>query len=128
MKTFMISFLLLAIASSGFAYVSGIAIQTEKGSNIQVLVNGKLYNKHPENFVRIRSTPGLFHLEIKAYNPHEKRWQIVKKDVRLQRGYDFYYRVIFSKNHRPELREVKRYPIYSKYFLNPALYNRHPIS
>lgn len=118
----------MAIVSTGLGYTSGIAIQTEKGSNIQVLVNGKLYNKQPENFVRIRSTPGLFHLEVKAFNPHERRWQIVKKDVRLERGYDFYYRVIFSKNRKPELREVKRYPIYSKYFVNPSLYSKHPIS
>ena len=109
------------------AYTSGIAIQSEKGSNIQVFVNGKLYNKYPDKFVRIRSAPGLFHIELRIFNTHYKQWQIVKKDVRVKKGYDSYYRVAFI-NRKAELIEVKHYPVYSKYFLNPALYNRHPIS
>lgn len=109
------------------AYIAGLAIQSEKGSNMQVFMNGKLYNKQPEKFVRIRSIPGLFHVELRVLNPYSKRWQVLKKDVRLKKGYDTYFRVVFI-NRRPELREVKRYPVYSRYFLNPALYNRHPIS
>jgi hypothetical protein len=115
------------ISTSCSGYLSGIAIQSEGGSNIQVSVNGKLYNKRPEKFVRIRSTPGLFHIELRIFNNYLKQWQIVKKDVMLKKGYDTYYRVAFV-NKRAILLEVKRYPIYSKYFLNPALYNRHPVS
>jgi hypothetical protein len=115
------------ISTSCAAYISGIAIQSEKGSNIQVFVNGKLYNKRPEKFVRIRSTPGLFHIELRVFNTYFREWQVVKKDVRLKKGYDTYYRVVFV-NHKAALLEVKRYPIYSKYFSNPALYNRHPVS
>jgi hypothetical protein len=115
------------ISFSCDAYLSGIAIQSEKGSNIQVFVNGKLYNKRPEKFVRIRSTPGLFHIELRVFNSYIKQWQILKKDVRLKKGYDTYYRVMFV-NRRAVLKEVKRYPVYSNFFVNPALYNRHSIT
>ena len=114
--------------SPAFAYISGIAIQTERSSNMQVYVNGKLYNKEPGKFVRIKSRPGLFHLEIKVLSPYDKSWYLVKKDVWVEKGLEFYYRVVFKKGRMPELREIKRYPVYSPYFLNPSLYNRHPIS
>ena len=109
------------------AYVSGIAIQSEKGSNIQVTVNGKLFNKRPEKFVRIRSTPGLFHIELRIFNAYCQQWQIIKKDVRVKKGYDTYFQVVFV-NRKAVLKELKQYPVYSRYFLNPALYNRHPVS
>ena len=128
MKTVMLASLLILSVTVVFGYDSGIAIQTEKGMNMQVYVNGKLYNKQPGKFVRIRSTPGLFHLEVKVLNPWNKQWYLVRKDVHIDKGFDFYYKVVFVNKLKPELRELKRYPIYSKYFLNPTLYNRHPIT
>lgn len=119
--------LAFSITTPCFSYISGIAIQSQKGTGIQVYVNGKLYTKNGQEFVRIRSNPGLFHIELRVFSVNFKQWQVVKKDVRLQKGYDSYFKV-FLTNGKPELREVKKYPIYSKYFLNPALYNRHPIS
>jgi hypothetical protein len=127
MKTLALFVLIL----SGFtlrAYDSGIAIQSEKGTAMQVYVNGKLYNKQPGKYVRVRSTPGLFHLEIKVLNPWNKQWYVVRKDIRIEKGYEFQYRVVFTTRTRPELREVSRYPVFSRYFLNPALYNTHPVS
>jgi hypothetical protein len=120
--------LLLASSSVALAYDSGIAVQTEKGTTMQVYVNGKLFNKQPGKFVRVRSTPGLFHLEVKVLNPWNKQWYIVRKDIHVDKGFEFQYKVVFINKTKPELREVKRYPVYSKYFLNPGLYNRHPIS
>jgi hypothetical protein len=111
-----------------WAYDSGIAIHTEKGTTMQVFVNGKLYNKQPGKFVRVRSTPGLFHLEIKVLNPYDKRWYIVRKDITVDKGYEFHYKVVFNAMRRPELKEVNRYPVFSRYFLNPGLYNTHPVS
>lgn len=128
MKCAVVIFLAVFSSVSSFAYISGIAIQTEKSSNMQVFVNGKLYNKQPENFVRIKSHPGLFHVEVKVLNPYDKRWYIVRKDIRVEKGLEFYYKVTFKKGTRPELREVRRYPVYSQYFLNTSLYNRHPVS
>jgi len=120
--------LLLASSSVALAYDSGIAVQTEKGTTMQVYVNGKLFNKQPGKFVRVRSTPGLFHLEVKVLNPWNKQWYIVRKDIHVDKGFEFQYKVVFVNKMKPELREVKRYPVYSKYFLNPGLYNRHPIT
>lgn len=127
MKKLVIS-LLLASSYSLLAYDSGIAIQSEKGTTMQVYVNGKLYNKQPNKFVRLRSTPGLFHLEIKVLNPWNKQWYIVKKDINIDKGYEFQYKVVFINRTRPELREINRYPVFSRYFLNPGLYNDHPVS
>ena len=50
---------LLMISTSVLAYDSGIAVQVEKGATMHVYVNGKLYNKQPGHFLRVRSTPGL---------------------------------------------------------------------
>lgn len=120
--------LMLAAGSPLLAYDSGIAVQTEKGTTMQVYVNGKLFNKQPGKFVRVRSTPGLFHLEIKVLNPWDKRWYIVRKDIHVDKGFEFQYKVVFINRTRPELKEIKKYPVYSRYFLNPGLYNKHPVA
>jgi hypothetical protein len=121
--------ILLALLSvPAWAYDSGIAVQTEKGTRMHVYINGKLYNKNPEKFVRVRSGAGLFHIEVKVLNPWNKQWYLVKKDIHTEKGFEFQYRVVFVNKKKPELREVKRNPVYSRYFLNPALYNRHPVS
>lgn len=120
-------FFLVSISSS-FAYISGIAIQSEKSSNMQVFVNGRLYNKVPGKFVRVKSQPGLFHIEVKVLNPRNKRWYMIKKDIRVEKGLEFYYKVVFRKDQYPDLVEVRRYPVFSQYFLNTSLYNRHPVS
>jgi hypothetical protein len=127
MKTFL--FLLLWSGSTSLlAYDSGIAVQTEKNTTMHVYVNVKLYNKQPGKFVRVRSTPGLFHLEIKVLNPYNKTWYLVRKDIRVDKGFEFQYKVVFVNKLRPELREIRKYPVYSRYFLDPGLYNKHPVS
>jgi hypothetical protein len=95
---------------------------------MQVYVNGKLFNKKPGQFVRIKSKPGLFHVEVKVLNPYDKRWYLVKKDIIVEKGYEFYYKMEFVRGRRPSIMEVKRYPVYSRYFLKPSLYNKHYIS
>jgi hypothetical protein len=117
---------LLLISFELLAYDSGIAVQIEKGTTMQVYVNGKLFNKQSGNFLRVRSTPGLFHLEVKVMNPWNKLWYVVKKDIRVEKGYEFQYKIVFVNRYKPELREVKKYPMYSKFFLNNNLYNKHP--
>lgn len=124
----MVLFILLMIGGfAASAYDSGIAVRTDQGATMQVYVNGKLYNKNPGKFVRVRSTAGLLHVQVRVLNPYTKRWTIVKKDVRVEKGFEFQYKVVFV-NEKPELKQDKKFPVYSKYFLNPILYNRHPIS
>ena len=127
MKRLIVVLMLVAIANSVFAYTSGFAIQTEKNSSFQVYVNGKLRTAQPKTFVRLKSNPGLYHVKIKVLNPHDKEWYVLRKDVRVTKGYEFYYKVDFSKGKRPVLQFVKRYPVYTRYFSNPALYNKHPV-
>jgi hypothetical protein len=128
MKTVVTAILMAIFSSSAFAYISGIAIQSDNSSSMSVYVNGKLYNKNPGNFVRIKSMPGLFHVEVKVLNPYDKTWYLVRRDIKVQKGYEWYYKVVFAKGRKPYLQELKRYPVYSKYFLNPTLYNKHPIA
>ena len=78
--------------------------------------------------MRIRSTPGIYTIQVKVLNPHNKQWYMLKRQVRVEKGFEFFFRVEFSGNNKPDLVAVKRYPVYSKYFLNPALYNKHPIT
>lgn len=118
----------VAGAHAAFAYVSGISIQTEKNSPMEVYVNGKLRTSQAKSFVRIKSNPGLYHIAIKVLNPHDKEWYMLRKSVRVTKGYDFYYKINFTKGRQPFLELVKRYPVYSNFFLNPSLYNKHPIS
>lgn len=126
MKNVLLGALLIVISYTANAYISGIAIQTDKSSNMQVYVNGKLFNKQPGNFVRIKSKPGLFHVKVKVLNPYDNVYYFVNKDIRVEKGYEFFYKMIFEKGKRPRIQEIRRYPVYSKYFLNPILYNRHP--
>lgn len=118
---------MLLISTSLMAYDSGIAVQVDKNATMQVYVNGKLYKNQPGNYLRVRSTPGLFRLEVKVLNPWNKQWYVVKKDIRVEKGYEFQYKVVFVNRYKPELVEVRKYPMYSKYFLNNDLYNRHPV-
>jgi hypothetical protein len=128
MKKFLMVLMLASTSLNAFAYISGIAIQTDNSSNMQVYVNGKLYNKQPGKFVRIKSLPGLFHIEVKVLNPYDREWYLVKKDVRVDKGFELYYKMVFARGKRPQIQEVKKYPVYSRYFLNPSLYNTNPIS
>lgn len=127
MRTVILLFLITS-AYTSFAYDSGIAVQSEKGTTMQVYVNGKLYNKKPEKFVRVRSTQGLFHLEVKVLNPWNKEWYMVRKDIQVEKGFEFQYKIVFINKLKPTLVEIRKYPVYTKYFLNPSLYNRHPVS
>jgi hypothetical protein len=111
-----------------FGYISGIAIQSDETSNMSVYINGKLYNKHPGSFVRIKSMPGLFHLQVKVLNPYDKVWYIVRKDINVEKGFELFYKVVFARGKRPQIQATKKYPVYSKYFLNPTLYNKYPIT
>jgi len=120
--------MMAASVHSVSAYISGIAIQTEKNSTMQVYVNGKLRTSQAMSFVRIKGNPGLYHITVKVLNPHDKVWYVLRKDVLVDKGYEFYYKVNSSKGRRPVLELVRRYPVYSNYFLNPSLYNKHPIT
>jgi hypothetical protein len=120
--------ILLVTSYSSQAYLSGIAIENGRSSGMQVFINGRLYNKQPSNFVRIPSKPGLFYVQVKVLNPYDKEWYLVKKTIRVEKNYEFYYKIVFARGKRPLIQAMKRYPVYSRYFLNPTLYNKHPVS
>lgn len=128
MKRWMLSILMVASSQLVFAYISGIAIQTEKNSCMQVYVNGKLRTPEAKSFVRIKGNPGTYNVTLKVLNPHDKEWYVLRRAIQVTKGYEFYYKVNFSTGKRPTLMLIKRYPVYSKYFVDPSLYNKHPVS
>jgi hypothetical protein len=128
MRKFAVAVLFVVLSSYAHAYIAGIAIQTEKSSNMQVYVNGKLFNKTPGRFVRIKSTPGLLHVEVKVLNPYDRTWYLVRKNIKVEKGFEFYYRIKFASGKMPQLVAYKKYPVYTKYFINPSLYNKNSVS
>lgn len=128
MKKLVLISLMTLVLGSAFGYSSSIAIQTSRQSSMQVYINGKLFNKQPENFVRIKSSAGLYKIEVKVLNPYDKEWYMVRQAVRIEKGFEYYYKVEFAEGQRPKLRAIRTYPVYSHFYLNPALYNRHPTS
>jgi len=127
-RLILMGIIVLVALHAAEAYTSSIAIQTDKNSSMQVSVNGRLCNSSAKSFVRIKGNPGLYHVSLKVFNPYDKVWYIVRKDVHVDKGYEFFYKVNFVKGKRPVLLLVKRYPVYSNYFLNPALYNKHAVT
>jgi hypothetical protein len=127
MKRLILIMLLIQVGIAAQAAISAIAIQTEKNSSMQVYLNGKLCNAQAKSFVRVKSTPGLFRVELKVLNPNDKVWYLIKKDVRVEKGYEFHYKVVFQKDKRPTLELVKRYPVFNNYF-NPSAAYKYPIA
>lgn len=128
MKRVFLGLVFVVVLVPVYAYLSAISIQTHKASTMQVFVNGKLYNRTPEKFVRIRSNPGLYYLQVKVLNPYDKEWYMLRSKIRVERGFEFFYKVVFAPDVKPRLVAVRQYPVYSRFFVNPDLYNRHPVS
>ena len=128
MRWLVLILMFVASAHTASAYISGISIQTEKNSTMQVYINGKLRTSVAKSFVRIRGNPGLYHITVKVLNPHDKEWYMLHKTIRMDKGYEFFYKINFTKSRQPFLELVMRYPMYSNFFLNPSLYNKHPVS
>ncbi len=124
MKCIVLLVLLVVSTHLLFAYTSGIAISSDKSVVVQVFVNGKLYNKVPSNFIRIKSTEGVFHLRVKILNLQAHTLQEVKCTVHITKGFEYQYAIVQKEGKPPELRQTKRYPIYSRYFLDYGLYTR----
>ena len=128
MKTRVLIVVMSMLSLSSYAYIGGIAIQSDKHASMQVTVNGKVYNKQPGSFVRIKSQPGLFHLQLKIWSAQNKAWYVLHRDVRVHKGLEYFYKVEFAANGKPVFRLEREYPVYSKYFWNPALYTKSPIT
>jgi hypothetical protein len=119
---------LFFVCRVGAGYTSGIAISSDKSMVMLVYVNGKLYNKSASNFIRIKSTEGLFHLRVKLLNLKDRTWREVARSVRISKGFEYQFNVVVKESKRPELHQIKRYPVYSRYFLDYTLYTRSTTS
>lgn len=128
MKKLMMLIILLSLSAASYGYISGIAIKTDLKTEMQVFVNGKLVNNRSENFVRIKGKPGIYHIEVKVLNPYDRTWYLLRKDIRAEKGIEFLYEVEFNRMAKPKMKIVKSYPVYTRYFLKPELYNKNPIS
>jgi hypothetical protein len=121
----LIAFLIFVFSTTVQAYTSGIAISAVRKSEVvQVFVNGKLYNKTPSNFIRIKSTQGTFHLRVRIFDIHTRQKHEVVQTIRVSKGFEYYYEIKHAEGKLPKLIQIKRYPIYSRYFLDYGLYTR----
>ncbi|NBP67388.1 MAG: hypothetical protein EBR30_04365 [Cytophagia bacterium] len=121
----LIVFLIFVFSIAVHAYTSGIAISAVRKSEVvQVFVNGKLYNKTPSNFIRIKSTQGTFHLRVRILDIHTRQKQEVVQTIRISKGFEYYYEIKHTEGKLPKLIQIRRYPIYSRYFLDYGLYTR----
>ena len=122
--------ILLTCASlvSARASTSVISIQSDRVLNLRVFVNGKLYNSKPDCLVRISSQTGLYHLEIRAFHTVSHRWYTIEHDVRTERGLEYCFSINWDNTSGVKLQTRGRYPVYSRYYLNPSLYNKHQTS
>ena len=127
-KLILLIFFLVSVSTFSYGYISGIAIRTDQKTEMKVYVNGKLVNNRSENFVRIKGKPGIYHIEVKVLNPYDRIWYLLRKDIRAEKGIEFLYEIELNRMTKPKMNIVKSYPVYTRYFLNPMLYNKHPIS
>jgi hypothetical protein len=110
------------------AYESAIAIYSDPSASVHVYLNGKLLNKLPGTYVRIRSASGLHKLQVKVWDPEKRMWYMLRKTLIIEKGFEFSYRVVFAPGQKPQLAFQRRYPVYSKYFINRGLYSAYPIT
>jgi hypothetical protein len=119
MKRLIFLLMLVTSAGSAFGQSAGIAFQTDKNSIMEVTINGKRCNTTAKSFVRVAGNPGMYRVEIKVLNPNDKVWYVVRKETRVEKGYDYYYKLDFSQGKRPVLQLLKRYPTFYKDYSSP---------
>jgi hypothetical protein len=128
MKRVVAVVLLVVCCHWATAYTSGMAFISDKSVVMQVYVNGKLYNKNASNFIRIKSTEGLFHLRVKILNLKDRTWHEITQSIRISKGFEYQFSVVRKEGKKLELHQIKRYPVYSRYFLDYTLYTHSTTS
>ena len=111
-----------------YGYQSAFAIHSGSFSQMQVAVNGKIWTNQTPSFVRVKSKPGLFHLEVKIFDPEQKIWHLIKKEILVKKGWENHFRIVFAPSGEPVLEEWKKYPVFKIHYIYPHSYIKNQVT
>jgi hypothetical protein len=128
MKKILLVPLLIAFASSAsYSNYSILNCSAQKGTTIQVYLNGKLINKKPNNVVQLKSSGGCNSIFIIILNELEGSPFSVQRDIDIESGYEMYFTII-SDGCGSYISTSRRYPLLNSYSYSKKLYARRYIS
>ena len=128
MKTFILAAMLVVVASSAsYSNYSMLTCTAERGTVIQVYLNGKLVNKNPSDAVRLKSKDGCNSITITVFNMLQNNNFSVQRDIEIQSGYEVYFKIISDECGSP-LITSRRYPLLNNYSYSKKLYTKRYIS
>ena len=128
MKKILLVALLIAFASSAsYSNYSMLNCRAQKGTTIQVYLNGKLINKKSNDVVRLKSKEGCNSIFIVVFNALEGGNFSVQRDIDVESGYEMYF-AINSNDCGSFISTSRRYPLLNSYLYSKKLYARRYIS
>lgn len=128
MKKILLVALLVAFASSvSYSNYSMLNCSAQKGTTIQVYLNGKLINKKSNDVVRLKSNRGCNSIFIVVFNALEDGNFSVQRDIDVESGYEMYF-TINSNDCGSYISTSRRYPLLNSYLYSKKLYARRYIS
>ena len=128
MKKFLVVAMLVAFASSAsYSKYSMINCSAQKGTSIQVYLNGKLINKKSNDVVRLKSNRGCNSIFIVVFNTLAGGNFSVQRDIDVESGYEMYF-TINSNDCGSYISTSRRYPLLNSYLYSKKLYARRYIS
>ena len=128
MKTFILAAMLVVVVSSAsYSNYSMLTCTAEKGTVIQVYLNGKLINKRPNEVVRLKSKDGCNSITITVFNLLQNNNFSVQRDIEIPSGYEVYFKIVPDECGSP-LITSRRYPLLNTYSYSKKLYTKRYIS
>lgn len=128
MKKILLVALLVAFASTAsYSNYSMLNCSAQKGTTIQVYLNGKLINKKSNDVVRLKSKGGCNSIFIVVFNVLEGSHFSVQRDIDVESGYEMYF-TINSNECGSYISTSRRYPLLNSYLYSKKLYARRFIS
>ena len=121
MKRLIVFIGLLAICYQVSAYKAAATFVALEGSQIQIIIDGKVINEQPKPKVSIIGRPGLHTIDIRIYDIDGNcNWE--QEDcIQLNPGYKTHYKV-YRDDGIPTLERQKMEPYSSKKLKNPEYY------
>ncbi len=128
MKTFILAAMLVVFGiSESYSNYSMLTCTAERGTTIQVYLNGKLINKKLYDVVRLKSKDGCNSISVIVYSKAQNQNFRVQRDIDIESGYEMYLQVN-SDECGPKLTISRRYPLLNTYSYSKKLYARRYIS
>lgn len=126
-KILLAAMLVVFVGSLSHANYSMLICNAERGTIIQVYLNGKLINKKANDVVRLKSKGGCNSIAVIVYNSILNSNFCVQRDIDIETGYEVYLKII-SDDCGPLLSVSRRYPLLNTYSYSKKLYTKRYIS